>query len=1018
MSNPFASFSRVQWIHFVVVLLCTIGAIIHNVVFWEWVIEDAAITFAFAKHLAEGEGLVPFYGGERVEGYSNPTWTFLIAGLYWLGADPFIAVRWIQVIQTAITVPVSYLLAREGFRDRPDNYAVLLAPALVAGNSQFAIYGGAGLENGLLNMLMAIGMWRMLVEARKGGIPWSALVWLLVAMTRPESITYAAVAGFLSMVFHLQSGRGLKPTLYWLLLFWPPFLAYHAWRYNYFAWPFPNTYYAKLDHRGEKQGYWGKIPWRWQRNWAHEMSHGYYLGIYLFGVIGHGRAWRYLAVAVALLLVGGSIEMADDQRWLLPVVLCSTYMFFALGLTWGGQEPPRALVGGGLVAIIALFGLAELLRYQGMSPNDLPQAEFMKEAPKYLLVIGALIVPLLGVGSPGWRTRVTCWLMCFAGTFFAVWAEFDWMKGYRWYATIAVPGSVVLAMGVDSMLYALADWLRVHGNNRAKLGGVAWGLAVLAGMTTVHVLHTKRVAEAKDPSPNGIRVRVNFVDSVRDRLFVDDERWIDLDVDQGGHLYWSDFEMLDIAGLIDVPLGHHKFDKPFVREYLFQEKKPHFAHVHGGWAGNSKIPTHPEWRRDYIEIPGFPVGGGNIHIGNYVRKDLLLVDRSPFPASQRTPAAGGVVFEGFSIPVEPAKARSMYVEVGVSKAAGRSLRGGDFRLMMAAKGPGGTSSWDVPLGYDWWMPSDWPNVKVHHGKHALPLPPHLKPGTYDVSFTLLDAEGEVLPMQVPGEPDPRPPLFAKGERRFDGALTIVEVEVRAEAAKNDREAAIVAANEGRCDEATELWFTARRRRPVDEEWVTMHRPRVNTARAGCAIREALATDDREEQLDLLERARFLDRHHPELAAAVEPLVTSLWAEGMEEREQALALTPEAPEPPMLTRVLRKLLPPSLEPTWEPPDEMASFELSPEAKHHWERSYRLFSDLLRLDPSWSWARRYAEEARAYRLGIDPISQAVAAASKAQREAQVEERRQEYEAKRKAREQAKKKEAKGAGAEDDE
>jgi len=117
-------------------------------------------------------------------------------------------------------------------------------------------------------------------------------------------------------------------------------------------------------------------------------------------------------------------------------------------------------------------------------------------------------------------------------------------------------------------------------------------------------------------------------------------------------------------------------------------------------------------------------------------------------------------------------------------------------------------------------------------------------------------------------------------------------------------------------------------------------------------------------------------------------------------------------------VLRKLLPPSLEPTWEPPDEMASFELSPEAKHHWERSYRLFSDLLRLDPSWSWARRYAEEARAYRLGIDPISQAVAAASKAQREAQVEERRQEYEAKRKAREQAKKKEAKGAGAEDDE
>lgn len=1000
MSNPLASLSRRQKVHLAVVFLCTVGAIVHNAIFWDWFIEDAAITFAYAKHLAEGEGLVSFYGGERVEGYSNPTWTFLIAALIKLGLDPFTAVPWVQIVLGAVTVPITYLLAREGFRDRPENDAVLLAPAFVAANSQFAIYGSAGLENGLLNFLMAAGMWRMLVEARKGGIPWSAVLWLLVAMTRPESITYAAVAGFLSMCFHLQAGRGLKLTLVWLGIFWPPFLAYQAWRYNYFAWPFPNTYYAKLDHRDEKPGYWRAIPWRWQRNWAHEMAHGYFMVVYLFGVIGHGRAWRYLAVAATLLMVGGSIEMADDQRWLLPVVLGSTYMFFALGLTWNGQEAPRSLVGGGLVGIIGLFGLAELLRWYGMSPNELPQAEFMKELPKYLLVMGSLIVPLLGVGSPGWQTRVTTWMMCVAGTFFAVWAEFDWMKGYRWYATIAVPGAVVLAMGVDSMLYALADWLRLHDRPRARWGGVAWGLAVLAGLTTVHVLHTKRVAEAKDPSPAHIRQRVNFVDSVRDRLYVDDERWMDLDVDQGGHLYWSDFEMLDIAGLIDIPMGHHKFERAFIREYLFQEKRPHFAHVHGGWATNSKIPTHPEWRRDYIEIPGFPVGGGNIHIGNYVRKDLLLVDRSPFPPAQRTPAEGAVVFEGFSIPVEAAFARAVYVEVGVSKAAGRSLRGDDFRLIMAVSGPGGTNSWDIPLGYDWWMPKDWPNVKVFHGKHALPLPAHLKTGTYDVSFTFVGADGRVLPMIEPeGEAiDERPPIFAKGEKRFDAAFTVVEVEARAEAAMKAREDAITAADEGRCDEATQLWFEARRRRPLDQDWFHEHRQRVDSARAGCRIRQAAATDDRREQIELLARARYLDRHHPALDAAVQPLADALEAEGLEHRAKALELTPEAPEPPLTTRVLRKILPASMEPTWAPPEGFASFELDPQAKHHWELSYRALSDALRLDPYRAWDRRYAEEARTYRLGIDPLSQLKDAAAKADREAKVEARRAEYEARR--------------------
>ena len=39
---------------------------------------------------------------------------------------------------------------------------------------------------------------------------------------------------------------------------------------------------------------------------------------------------------------------------------------------------------------------------------------------------------------------------------------------------------------------------------------------------------------------------------------------------------------------------------------------------------------------------------------------------------------------------------------------------------------------------------------------------------------------------------------------------------------------------------------------------------------------------------------------------------------------------------------------------------------------WQEAYERFSDVLAIDAQRSWARRYAEEARDYRLGLDPAS----------------------------------------------
>ena len=66
-------------------------------------IEDAGITFAYARNLIDGEGLVSFPGGERVEGYSNALWTFLIAGFYGLGLSPFTSSKLLGAIFGVLT---------------------------------------------------------------------------------------------------------------------------------------------------------------------------------------------------------------------------------------------------------------------------------------------------------------------------------------------------------------------------------------------------------------------------------------------------------------------------------------------------------------------------------------------------------------------------------------------------------------------------------------------------------------------------------------------------------------------------------------------------------------------------------------------------------------------------------------------------------------------------------------------------------------------------------------------------
>jgi hypothetical protein len=943
-------------IHAVLLVVVMALVVVHHMPLWNWFIEDAAITFSFARNFATGEGLVALPGGERVEGYSNPTWMAFLAGAHVVGlTDLFEVARWSQLFLCVGTVPFVYLAAREGFGK--DSDSPLVAAGFLAASSQFALWGGSGLENALLNFLFALALWRMFVEIRTGAWPWSAFVWFLVAITRPEAPLFAAIGGATSGFVHLVQRRNLAYSAKWLGTFLVPFGLYHLIRYQYFAWALPNTYYAKLDHKEPLPWSWTRRPWNWTRSFFADLGQAFFLPIWILGAIGDGKGRTALAVLV-FAIVGLTIELSDDQRWLLLVAVGALLGAFWLGLRSADDHPPAWLAGAGLGGAIALVALAEIARIRGHAPHLVPMPAWATDAPPFVLAGAAVAVAIVSVGGRAWPMRLVSWLLCVTVVTFAVWAQGDWMAGYRWYAMAVVPGALLFAAGTESLARFAVSMFDRRQRESEQVGVWARLLTFLLLLAQLpgNVKSTSDFEKKPETAPRQVKVRVEYVKGVRDRLHFDG-KWTDLDVDMGAHLWWSDFEMMDIAGLVDVPWGHHKFEYAFVEEYVFHELKPEFAHVHGSWASHSKMATHPEWRRDYIEIPGFPAGK-NFHIGNYVRKDLIVQPAWPF-GGEPIPMGDGLVVYGVHVDAEPGSGKAVDVQVGLAHTKIRKKKGeDDVRVLLFASNDKRIETWDVAPGYDWYWPWEWRADDVFVGKYTLPIT--LPPGTYDLGLVMLRSDGTVV---VP-PPDTLPPgttvggvgdvtaRFATGEIVYRKALTVLTVEDRAKVAADVRLAAVDAAAKGHCEEAEEKWAKARHHRAGEKDWVEEHIRDISRAFANCWAASSDTATDRDDKVHRLVTAHDWDHWAPAYRSRATPLADELMAEGDKAR----------------------------------------------AAEDWETAYKAYTQTIAVEPTRAWARRYAEEARAFRLGIDKATKDRLALETERKAAEAAERRRAAQEKR--------------------
>lgn len=353
---------------------------------FEFTVDDAWISFRYARHLAETG--VPTYnlGQAAVEGFSNPLWTVLFA--VWIGlvpsVEPIIAAR---VVGAACAVCTVALLAWTVRRLNPQAEGGAYAAALlVASSGCLWFYAMAGLETALWcllwSALLCICLLPSTARLRMAG----ALLMVLFVWSRPEALALGAV--LVALAFAVG---GQRHALTLLLAYLLALVALLAVRQHVFGAWLPNTYYAK--------------PAVWQEG-VEDFGR---FALWGLGAVGWcilllarptRQVWALVAACIAtaaMLVITGGDWMPGWRRWLIVELA----LVLAVGLQWRRGDRWASVRYTLLAGWLAMHLAAALMgRDAGRFPPD-----HMARLGGLAQASGLTRVAVMDIGQFGWTFR-------------------------------------------------------------------------------------------------------------------------------------------------------------------------------------------------------------------------------------------------------------------------------------------------------------------------------------------------------------------------------------------------------------------------------------------------------------------------------------------------------------------------------------------------------------------------------------------------------------------------------------
>lgn len=231
-------------------IIIAMAFVLHSIHF-NFVCDDAFISFRYAKNFINGHGLVWNIGEQPpVEGYTNFLWVIVISLFMKMGFEPVIVSKVLGIFFGSCCIILTYLFSELIFQRK--SFLNLIAPAILACCGPFAAWSTGGLETQMFTFFTLAAAMAYLYEIEHDKItPLSAILFVLASLTRPEGILIFGVT-CLHLFFHLlftKRSPFCRKTIIWFLTFLIIYGIYFYWRFNYYGFIFPNTYYAKTGGR-------------------------------------------------------------------------------------------------------------------------------------------------------------------------------------------------------------------------------------------------------------------------------------------------------------------------------------------------------------------------------------------------------------------------------------------------------------------------------------------------------------------------------------------------------------------------------------------------------------------------------------------------------------------------------------------------------------------------------------------------------------------------------------------------
>lgn len=222
---------------------------------WPFTIDDMYIPLRYAKHWADGYGLLWNVGEPPVEGYSNFSFVFLARMALSVGLNPVVVLKSAGIVGLFFSCLAVFSITRFWFNPR---WSLIPCAWLLAYRGQI-LWSVAGLETTVYQALIAASVFFMI---RALGFSWyphardacrlssfivAGVLLSLAGMTRPEAPAFMVI--FFCLL--LLNRPSMSCRRYWqgLALYCVTlmicFLPYFLWRFHYYGRLFPNPVYCK-----------------------------------------------------------------------------------------------------------------------------------------------------------------------------------------------------------------------------------------------------------------------------------------------------------------------------------------------------------------------------------------------------------------------------------------------------------------------------------------------------------------------------------------------------------------------------------------------------------------------------------------------------------------------------------------------------------------------------------------------------------------------------------------------------